>query len=187
MLVPINNLVQIEIIESNRRPLLMFPYVHCFSFRDCWYPLLVWHSHLAASRDLGSPPLARRPQEVSARPTSCELCGPTALGLAVAHLVAMALGVAYRQARNGYRLAPQRIRLYWIWKSGRGTPGRPEVCEEVRELIRKMRMANPLRDGVLNAVEGCAAVHCYFTPPPAGWLAAIDRGSLSRPTDLDTP
>jgi len=36
------------------------------------------------------------------------------------------------------------FRLYWTWKSGRGTPGRPEVCEEIRELIRKMSRANSL-------------------------------------------
>jgi len=36
------------------------------------------------------------------------------------------------------------FRLYWIWKTGRGTPGRPEVRDEVRELIRRMSMANPL-------------------------------------------
>jgi putative transposase len=35
------------------------------------------------------------------------------------------------------------FRLYWTWKTGRGTPGRPEVCEEVRELIRKLSMLNP--------------------------------------------
>ena len=26
------------------------------------------------------------------------------------------------------------FRLYWTWKSGRGSPGRPEMCKEVREL-----------------------------------------------------
>src|SRR5215470_16606657 len=36
------------------------------------------------------------------------------------------------------------FRLYWIWKSRRGIPGRPQVCKEVRELIRKMSMANSL-------------------------------------------
>ena len=36
------------------------------------------------------------------------------------------------------------LRLYWAWKSGRGTPGRPEVSEEVRDLVRKMSKANPL-------------------------------------------
>ena len=36
------------------------------------------------------------------------------------------------------------FRLYWTWKSGQATPGRPEVCEEIRELIRKMSMANSL-------------------------------------------
>src|SRR5450759_3662751 len=35
------------------------------------------------------------------------------------------------------------FRLYWKWKSKRG-PGRPEVSAEVRALIRKMSMANPI-------------------------------------------
>ena len=36
------------------------------------------------------------------------------------------------------------FRLYWTWKSRRGTTGRPAVTCEVRELIRKMSTANPL-------------------------------------------
>ena len=36
------------------------------------------------------------------------------------------------------------FRLYWGWRSRRGTPGRPPVSEEVRDLIRKMSLANPL-------------------------------------------
>jgi transposase InsO family protein len=36
------------------------------------------------------------------------------------------------------------FRLYWTWKSRRGKPGRPQVSEEVRNLIRKMSLANPL-------------------------------------------
>jgi hypothetical protein len=43
------------------------------------------------------------------------------------------------------------------------------------------------RDGILTAVEGCAAIHGHSTPPPAGWLAAIHRGSLSGPRDLGSP
>jgi len=43
------------------------------------------------------------------------------------------------------------FRLDWTWKSGHGTPGRPEVCEEVRELIRKMSTAN--------AVWGAPRIH----------------------------
>ena len=39
------------------------------------------------------------------------------------------------------------FRLYWTWKSGHGTPGRPEVCKEIRDLIRKMSMANSLWGG----------------------------------------
>ena len=36
------------------------------------------------------------------------------------------------------------FRLYWTWKGRQGRPGRPEVSHEVRELIRKMNVANPL-------------------------------------------
>ena len=36
------------------------------------------------------------------------------------------------------------FRLYWTWKSGCAMPGRPEVSQEDRDLIRKMSMANPL-------------------------------------------
>ena len=38
----------------------------------------------------------------------------------------------------------QGFRLYWAWRSRRGTPGRPPVSHEVRDLIRKMSLANPL-------------------------------------------
>jgi putative transposase len=38
----------------------------------------------------------------------------------------------------------QGFRLYWTWKSRQGRPGRPEVSGEVRDLIRKMSLTNPL-------------------------------------------
>jgi putative transposase len=36
------------------------------------------------------------------------------------------------------------FRWYWRWKSRQGEPGRPTINLEVRELIRKMSLANPL-------------------------------------------
>jgi len=36
------------------------------------------------------------------------------------------------------------FRLYLTWKSGCGMPGRPEVSQKARDLIRKVSMANPL-------------------------------------------
>lgn len=36
------------------------------------------------------------------------------------------------------------FRIYWTWKSHQGAPGRPTVALEVRDLIRKMSLANPL-------------------------------------------
>jgi putative transposase len=38
----------------------------------------------------------------------------------------------------------REFRLYWSWKSRKSTPGRPEVSHEVRDLIGKMSLANPL-------------------------------------------
>lgn len=36
------------------------------------------------------------------------------------------------------------FRLYWRWKSRRGKPGRPKVAAEIRELIRRTSVENPL-------------------------------------------
>jgi transposase InsO family protein len=36
------------------------------------------------------------------------------------------------------------FRIYWTWKSHQAAPGRPTVALEVRDLIRKMSLANPL-------------------------------------------
>ena len=36
------------------------------------------------------------------------------------------------------------FRLFWTWKIRRGTPGRPVVSKEVRELIRMMSRENPI-------------------------------------------
>ena len=36
------------------------------------------------------------------------------------------------------------FRWYWRWKSRHGEPGRPTIDLEVRQLIRKMSLANPL-------------------------------------------
>ncbi len=36
------------------------------------------------------------------------------------------------------------FRLYWTWKSRRGTPGRPPASMELRALIRQMSRENPL-------------------------------------------
>ncbi len=36
------------------------------------------------------------------------------------------------------------FRWYWRWKSRHGEPGRPTIDLEIRELIRKMSLANPL-------------------------------------------
>src|SRR5713101_8041911 len=35
------------------------------------------------------------------------------------------------------------FRLFWTWKVRRGQPGRPVICREIRDLIRKMCRENP--------------------------------------------
>ena len=36
------------------------------------------------------------------------------------------------------------FRLFWTWKVRRGQPGRPVICHDVRDLIRRMCQENPL-------------------------------------------
>jgi len=36
------------------------------------------------------------------------------------------------------------FRLFWTWKSRRGRSGRPSVPKDIRDLIRKISLANPL-------------------------------------------
>jgi putative transposase len=38
----------------------------------------------------------------------------------------------------------QGFRLYWLWKSKSGRPGRPRIDTEIRELIRRISRENPL-------------------------------------------
>ena len=52
-------------------------------------------------------------------------------------LVIVELDTVVRWHRLGFR-------LYWRWKSRRGKPGRPKVAPEIRELIRRMPVENPL-------------------------------------------
>ena len=37
----------------------------------------------------------------------------------------------------------QGFRLYWRWRSCSGTPGRPKIDAEIRDLIRRMSCENP--------------------------------------------
>jgi putative transposase len=52
-------------------------------------------------------------------------------------LVIIKPGTVIRWHRKGFR-------LYWTWKSKLARPGRPDIPREVRDLIRKMSLANPL-------------------------------------------
>ena len=94
-----NILVQTEIIELIEGLLLVFPAHVCSSSLRNSQPLVgVSFSHRPAGRGSGPPPPVERPQEVAARSAASELCGPTLLRAAVAPLVAMALGLADREA-----------------------------------------------------------------------------------------
>ena len=79
-----------------------------------------------------------------------------------------------------------------VWLHGRaGQIGAAELTEQcliatdllhyLPRAIRETRR-RPDRSGKL-----ITAVHGYSTPPPAGWLAAIHRGSLSEPIDPESP
>ena len=95
------------------------------------------------------------------------------------------------------------FRLYWKWKSRMG-PGRPRVLSEVRELIRKISLANPRwgaprihgellklgievsqsdRRQVHVAVRLCSPFPCSPTPCPLRRYSKSDRG-MGCPTTL---
>src|SRR6516164_11186632 len=67
---------------------------------------------------------ANGPEEIAARPASSELRGPTALGWALPPLVAVALGAAYRKARNGDLLASKRVPLVLETEESAGRTGK---------------------------------------------------------------
>jgi hypothetical protein len=77
------------------------------------------------------------------------------------------------------------FRLYWSWKSRCRNPGRPEVSVEVRDLIRKMSIANPiwgaprihgelLKRGI-NISETTVAKYMVWhrKPPSQSWKAFL--------------
>jgi hypothetical protein len=64
-------------------------------------------------------------------------------GVAVPRVDRVANGAGDRQAGDGDRVAPLRVRLVWTCKSRRRT-GRPAVPPDVQALIRTMSRANPL-------------------------------------------
>src|SRR6516164_5621367 len=59
-------------------------------------------------------------------------------------LVAVALGAAYRKARNGDLLASKRVPLVLETEESAGRTGKAAIDWEVRELIGKMSLANPV-------------------------------------------
>jgi transposase InsO family protein len=64
--------------------------------------------------------------------------------LALPLLVELALGAAHRQAGNGYRLAPKGISLVLEMEESARRTGKAHINLEIRVLIRKMSLANPL-------------------------------------------
>ncbi len=48
------------------------------------------------------------------------------------------------QRETVIRWHKQGFRLYWRWKSRSRTPGRPKIDTEIRKLIRRMSLENPL-------------------------------------------
>ena len=48
------------------------------------------------------------------------------------------------QPETVVRWHKQGFRTYWRWKSRSGTPGRPKIDVEIRKLIHRMSLENPL-------------------------------------------
>jgi putative transposase len=79
------------------------------------------------------------------------------------------------------------FRLFWTWKIRRGKPGRPQVTEEVRELIRTMSRENPIWGAPkihgellkLGIEIGETSVSKYMLlhrrPPSQSWKAFLDN------------
>jgi putative transposase len=79
------------------------------------------------------------------------------------------------------------FRLFWTWKIRRGKPGRPQVTEEVRELIRTMSRENPIWGAPkihgellkLGIEIGETSVSKYLLlhrrPPSQSWKAFLDN------------
>ncbi len=78
------------------------------------------------------------------------------------------------------------FRLYWTSKSRPGRPGRPEVSREVRDLIRKMSLANPrwgapsihgelLKLGIeLSQATAAKYMERHRRPPSQMWRTFLD-------------
>ncbi len=78
------------------------------------------------------------------------------------------------------------FRLYWAWKSQQDRPGRPEVSREVRDLIRKMSLANPpwgaprihgelLKPGIeLSQATVAKYMERHRKPPSQAWRTFLD-------------
>ncbi len=81
------------------------------SFRQLSVPAPGLHFRLARGRDHGASPPGSPPQEIAALSGSSDLRTPVPLGMALSLLVAMALGLADREAGNGDRRASKRIPL----------------------------------------------------------------------------
>src|SRR5262249_27273231 len=65
------------------------------------------------------------------------------LELAVAPLGRLEAGAGHRATGNRGAMAPAGFRALWTWKS-RKRIGRPGIPAELRALVRKMALANPL-------------------------------------------
>ena len=65
------------------------------------------------------------------------------LGVAVSALVRLARGAGVCPAPHRIAWQRQRFRDHWRRLSQQGTPGRPAIAKELRELIRTMWQANP--------------------------------------------
>src|SRR5262249_7122340 len=98
----------------------------------------------AGSRNLGPAASVERAAATHAASSAASaLCRPGPVHMALPALPAHPWCHNRRQAGYGGALASQGFAAYWWWKS-RSPGGRPRIAPEVRDLIRRMSLENPL-------------------------------------------
>jgi putative transposase len=143
--VPTNNSVRVEIVEVQRSRLLTFP-----PMRTVFLSLFSAMCSCFRTRvSLQMENLALRHQiNVLRRGVGRRLrlsCADRLLWVWLSRLwTAWRSALVVVKPETVVRWHRKGFHLYWTWKSRHACPGRPEIPLEVRDLIRKMSVANPL-------------------------------------------
>ena len=139
------NLVHIESIDVGAVPLVSsHSYVQSVGFR-LYRPLFLFpDAGRFAIGDPRSAPPNQCAAEVAARACSPEDSRPRLWTLLMRLWSGWRCALAMVRPETVIAWHRKGFQLYWTWKGRWGRPGRPPVSREVRDLIRKMCLANPL-------------------------------------------